>query len=610
MAVQDLPPVPNTPLVQDPQSDAIWKRWLQTQWLRVTSAVTNSTGALTANRIILGNGGSDIKAMASLGTTTTVLHGNAAGAPTFGAVSLTADVSGTLPYGNGGTGATSFANHGVVTAGATALTTVAPGTSGNVLTSNGTDWTSAAEGHLGTVTSVNVTSANGVSATGGPITTSGSFTFTLAAITPTTVAGTDTTDSSSSTTGAFKTAGGMGIAKSLYVGNNIGIVATTATAGIIYRGTDTFIHSFSSNAIANTNVYIGAGAGNLTSTSLTDQNIGIGGKTASTNAPLGALTTGFRNTIVGFEAGGAITSGTNNFGMGWRALLKCTTGTFNVGTGRQSLRELISGADNCAYGTDSGIAITTASANSIFGDSAGGNVTTGSSNLILGSGVNAPSATGNKQLNIHNIIFGINGQDGTVAATATPTATGAIGIGTTVTNTLGNLNRLQVAGIDQATGSVGVSEWSADALGARIEGGKSRGAAIGTNTIVQSGDIVFTTTGYGATGSGFQECASWEMGIDGTPGASNDMPGFHKFYTTPDGSGTRTLALKLGQDQKATFSSTITAVGGATFLTTSTALTNGAGVGLGTLTNAPAAGDPTKWIGINDNGTTRYVPAW
>lgn len=48
----------------------------------------------------------------------------------------------------------------------------------------------------------------------------------------------------------------------------------------------------------------------------------------------------------------------------------------------------------------------------------------------------------------------------------------------------------------------------------------------------------------------------------------------------------------------------------ATFLTTSVALTDGAGAGGGTLLNAPAAGNPTKWIGINDNGTTRYIPAW
>src|SRR3972149_5017109 len=38
------------------------------------------------------------------GTTTTVLHGNAAGQPSFAAVSLTADVRGILPGANGGTG--------------------------------------------------------------------------------------------------------------------------------------------------------------------------------------------------------------------------------------------------------------------------------------------------------------------------------------------------------------------------------------------------------------------------------------------------------------------------------------------------------------------------
>lgn len=55
---------------------------------------------------------------------------------------------------------------------------------------------------------------------------------------------------------------------------------------------------------------------------------------------------------------------------------------------------------------------------------------------------------------------------------------------------------------------------------------------------------------------------------------------------------------------------TITTGSAATFHTTSVALTNGAGASAGTMTNAPAAGNPTKWIGINDNGTTRYIPAW
>jgi len=103
-----------------------------------TSAMTSSA-VLTSNALVLGGGAGAAPApLASLGTTTTVLHGNAAGAPTFGAVSLTADVSGTLPNTSGGTGQSSaFTQYGVTYAStATALATTAAGTAGYVLTSN------------------------------------------------------------------------------------------------------------------------------------------------------------------------------------------------------------------------------------------------------------------------------------------------------------------------------------------------------------------------------------------------------------------------------------------------------------------------------------------
>lgn len=49
----------------------------------------------------------------------------------------------------------------------------------------------------------------------------------------------------------------------------------------------------------------------------------------------------------------------------------------------------------------------------------------------------------------------------------------------------------------------------------------------------------------------------------------------------------------------------------ATALVTSTvAMNNGAAAAAGTIANAPVAGNPTKWIPVNDNGTTRYIPAW
>lgn len=47
-----------------------------------------------------------------------------------------------------------------------------------------------------------------------------------------------------------------------------------------------------------------------------------------------------------------------------------------------------------------------------------------------------------------------------------------------------------------------------------------------------------------------------------------------------------------------------------TIMHTTAALENGAGVATATLTNAPVAGNPTKWIPVDDNGTTRYIPSW
>lgn len=72
-----------------------------------------SSGLLGQNQLLLGGGaGAAPSSLGSLGTTTTVLHGNASGAPTFGAVSLTADVSGILPLANGGTNAGLTASNG------------------------------------------------------------------------------------------------------------------------------------------------------------------------------------------------------------------------------------------------------------------------------------------------------------------------------------------------------------------------------------------------------------------------------------------------------------------------------------------------------------------
>lgn len=52
------------------------------------------------------------------------------------------------------------------------------------------------------------------------------------------------------------------------------------------------------------------------------------------------------------------------------------------------------------------------------------------------------------------------------------------------------------------------------------------------------------------------------------------------------------------------------AVNSATLIKTYTTLTDGAAAAVGTLTNAPTAGNPTKWVLINDNGVIRKFPTW
>lgn len=102
------------------------------------SGTLASSGALTQYGVVIGGGAGVAPTSTAAGTSTTVLHGNASGTPTFGAVSLTSDVSGTLPNTSGGTGQSSaFTQYGVTYASSTSvLATTAAGTAGYVLTAN------------------------------------------------------------------------------------------------------------------------------------------------------------------------------------------------------------------------------------------------------------------------------------------------------------------------------------------------------------------------------------------------------------------------------------------------------------------------------------------
>lgn len=91
-------------------------------------------------------------------------------------------------------------------------------------------------------------------------------------------------------------------------------------------------------------------------------------------------------------------------------------------------------------------------------------------------------------------------------------------------------------------------KWTADTEGALIALAKSRGTAIGTHTIVQSGDELGRIQFYGSNGSTYSSAGYISVIVDGTPGATNDMPGRMAFYTTPDGSGTSAERMRIASD--------------------------------------------------------------
>ena len=215
--------------------------------LKVSNSATTAASANTASAIVA----RDASGNFSAGTITANLTGNAATATALqtaraingvnfdgtAAITVTAagsTLSDTVTIANGGTGQTTANN---------ALNALLPsqaGASGKVLQSDGTNTSFVAAGGSGTVTSVSVTTANGVSGTVATSTTTPAISVTLGAITPTSV---NSVIVSGASTPTLAVTGTTSVS-----GANTGDQTITLTGGVTGSGTGSFAATVVTNA--------------------------------------------------------------------------------------------------------------------------------------------------------------------------------------------------------------------------------------------------------------------------------------------------------------------------------------------------------------------------
>jgi hypothetical protein len=304
------------------------------------AAVFNANPTTTSGTVTSVGGTGTVNGITLTGTVTS--SGNLTLGGTLSNVSLTTQVTGTLPVGNGGTGATTLtANNVILGNGTSAPLFVAPGTSGNVLTSNGTTWTSStpAAGLTGQTDSASpFETALGSGA--GAVNTGVNNTFIGFE------AGNDNTTATTNvfvgyqagdavTTASSNTLVGASAGGSLTVGGNntaLGRSALDSTSGTASQNTvigDSALGA-SGGATPASNVVIGFGAcantnGNITS------NVIIGHQAGSTfdffefanstqNVVVGALAGtsmfGNNNIVIGYDAEPAANSDSNTITLG------------------------------------------------------------------------------------------------------------------------------------------------------------------------------------------------------------------------------------------------------------------------------------------------------
>ncbi|HRJ86565.1 MAG TPA: tail fiber domain-containing protein [Ignavibacteria bacterium] len=145
---------------------------------------------------------------------------------------------------------------------------------------------------------------------------------------------------------------------------------TNSTTGIIYLGTDRFIHNYGFGCL-----YFGVNSGSFNSTLF---------NTTFGHSTLFAVSGGSSNSVLGYLAMAFNSAGSNNSAFGYASLFFNSTGNHNSAFGHLSLVTNGDGARNSAFG-DSALALNTlGNNNSAFGYRSLGSNVTGTDNTAFG----------------------------------------------------------------------------------------------------------------------------------------------------------------------------------------------------------------------------------
>jgi len=203
-------------------------------------------------------------------------------------------------------------------------------------------------------------------------------------------------------------------------------------------------------------------------------------------------TSGWHNTAIGYHSLYLNTSGYNNTGIGYNTLAANITGTNNIAFGEHALQNNTVGSSNLAIGSSALSINTTSSGNVALGDAAleynhtgnfntaigfgalssdtsgdnniaigknaGDNLMIGYNNIIIGTNsIDLPAINGSGQLDIGNIIYGIN-----IDGTGNTVSTGNIGIGVQTPVAKLDVNGKIKIGDDTETPQAGTIRWNSN----------------------------------------------------------------------------------------------------------------------------------------------------